>query len=176
LAIAGAETRPGKKLLMPILAPYDVTGSTNYIDFTTARPVYATREDKCHINYVVADTKSWEQKMAQNLEEDPRVLRYVKNHNLDFKIPYSFEGREKNYIPDFIAVIDDGHGPVDPLNLIIEVTGEKKKDKEAKVATTRNLWIPAVNNHGGFGRWGFLEVNDPWSDPYQISPKGKSNG
>jgi hypothetical protein len=24
------------------------------------------------------------------------------------------------------------------------------------------LWVPAVNNHGGFGRWGFIEVDDPW--------------
>jgi type III restriction enzyme len=22
--------------------------------------------------------------------------------------------------------------------------------------------VPAVNNHGGFGRWGFLEITDPW--------------
>jgi type III restriction enzyme len=46
-------------------------------------------------------------------------------------------------------------------NLIIEVTGEKKKDKAAKVETTRTLWVPAVNNHGGFGRWDFIEVTDP---------------
>jgi len=31
-----------------------------------------------------------------------------------------------------------------------------------KVATTRNLWIPAVNNDGRFGRWAFVEVTDPW--------------
>ena len=48
------------------------------------------------------------------------------------------------------------------LNLIVEVTGEKKKDKAAKVATARTLWVPAVNNHGGFGRWAFVEVSDPW--------------
>jgi type III restriction enzyme len=24
------------------------------------------------------------------------------------------------------------------------------------------LWVPAVNNHGGFGRWAFVEVTDPW--------------
>ena len=42
------------------------------------------------------------------------------------------------------------------------MTGEKKKDKEAKVATARTLWVPAVNNHGGFGRWAFVEVTDPW--------------
>jgi hypothetical protein len=41
------------------------------------------------------------------------------------------------------------------------VTGEKKKDKAAKVATARNLWVPAVNNHGAFGRWAFIEIDDP---------------
>ena len=28
--------------------------------------------------------------------------------------------------------------------------------------TTRDLWLPAVNAHGGFGRWRFLEVRDPY--------------
>ena len=31
-----------------------------------------------------------------------------------------------------------------PKNLIVEVTGEKKKDKAAKVATVRTLWVPAI--------------------------------
>jgi type III restriction enzyme len=44
----------------------------------------------------------------------------------------------------------------------LECTGEKKKDKEAKVATAKTLWTPAVNNHGEFGRWAFLEIRDPW--------------
>jgi type III restriction enzyme len=92
----------------------------------------------------------------------PEVIRYVKNHNLGFTIPYTLNGEEKNYIPDFIACIDDGCGPDDLLNLIVEVTGEKKKDKAAKVATARTLWVPAINNHGGFGRWAFVEVTDPW--------------
>lgn len=26
-----------------------------------------------------------------------------------------------------------------------------------------SLWIPAVNNHGGFGRWDFIEIADPWN-------------
>jgi type III restriction enzyme len=48
------------------------------------------------------------------------------------------------------------------LNVIVEVTGEKKKDKAAKVATARALWVPAINNHSGFGRWAFFEIADPW--------------
>jgi type III restriction enzyme len=97
------------------------------------------------------------------LEDMPEVVRYVKNHGLNFLIPYALNGEEKNYMPDFIACLDDGHGGNDLLNLIIEVTGEKKKDKAAKVATARTLWVPAINNHGGFGRWAFIEVVDPWN-------------
>jgi type III restriction enzyme len=152
----------GTAALKPILRPYDTLGSTRYVDFDTTRPVFATRDDKCHVSHVVADTDSWEQKMAEALEDMPEVVRYVKNHNLGFTIPYTLNGEEKNYIPDFITCIDDRHGPDDFLNLIVEVTGEKKKDKAAKVATARTLWVPAINSHGGFGRWAFIEVADPW--------------
>jgi type III restriction enzyme len=155
--------------LKPILRPYDTVGSTRFVDFDTTRPVFATRDDKCHISHVVADTDSWEQKMAATLEEMTEVIRYVKNHNLSFTIPYTLNGEEKNYIPDFIACIDDGHGNDDLLNLIIEITGEKKKDKAAKVSTARTLWVPAINNHGGFGRWGFIEIADPWNSQNLIS-------
>jgi type III restriction enzyme len=160
--------------IKPILRPYDTLGSTRYVDFDTTRPVYSTRDDKCHISHVVADTDSWEQKMAEALEDMPEVVRYVKNHNLSFAIPYTLNGEEKNYTPDFIACIEDGHGPADLLNLIVEVTGEKKKDKAAKVATARSLWVPAVNNHGGFGRWAFLEIDDPWNAKNTIR-KGMSH-
>jgi type III restriction enzyme len=155
-ASAGAAT------LKPIPRPYDTLGSTRYVDFDTTRPVYATRADKCQISHVVADTGSWEQKMAEALEDMPEVVRYVKNHNLGFTIPYTLNGEEKNYIPDFIACIDDGHGSDDLLNLLVEVSGEARKDKAAKVSTARTLWVPAINNHGGFGRWDFIEIADPW--------------
>lgn len=153
-------SQDGPKHLKPILRSYDFTGSTKYIDFDTTRPVYATDPNKCHISHVVADTESWEQKMAQAIEDMDEVVCYVKNHNLNFSIPYTLDGEDRNYIPDFIVRVHDGQE--DLLNLIIEVTGEKKKDKAAKVATARTLWIPAVNNHGGFGRWAFLEIADPW--------------
>ena len=147
---------------MPILRPYDVLGSTRYVGFDTTRPTWLTDPAKCHVSHVVADTDSWEQKLAQVLEEMPEVIRYVKNQGLGFTIPYSFNGEARSYIPDFIAVIDDGRGPDDLVQLIVEVTGEKKKDKAEKVATARQLWIPAVNNHAHFGRWAFLEITDPW--------------
>ena len=155
----GAEAQ---KTLLPRLQPVDPIGSTRWVDFDTARPVFLSSPDKCHISHVVADTDSWEQKMAQTLEDMPEVVRYVKNQNLDFTIPYTLNGAERRYIPDFIACLDDGNGPDDLLNLIVEVSGQPKKDKAAKTATARTLWVPAVNNAGSFGRWDFLEVTDPW--------------
>jgi type III restriction enzyme len=162
------QSSEGTPALKPMLRPYDSLGSTRYVDFDTTRPVYPTRADKCHISHVVADTGSWEQKVAQTLEDMPEVVRYVKNHGLAFTIPYTLAGEEHQYMPDFIACLDDGHGPDDLLNLIVEVTGEKKKDKAAKVATARTLWMPAVNNHGGFGRWEFIEIVDPWNAEHCI--------
>jgi hypothetical protein len=39
--------------------------------------------------------------------------------------------------------------------------GASRRDKAAKTATAQDVWVPAVNNHGGFGRWGFIEISDP---------------
>jgi len=191
----------GEKRLKPILQPYDTVGSTRWVDFDTSRPVYATDPAKCHLSHVVADTESWEQKMAQALEGMPEVEAYAKNHNLGFFIPYTLNGEEHRYIPDFLVRLRTGErsratgggaadggelgdgatdgaavdGPTEGrlpdgaatergaiLNLILEVSGEARKDKAAKVGAARSLWVPAVNNHGGFGRWAFLEISDPW--------------
>jgi type III restriction enzyme len=151
-----------EKILKPILRPYDPAGSTRYVDFDTVRPTYDTRPDKCHINRVVGDTESWEQKLAQTLEDMDEVICYAKNDHVGFTIPYTFNGQEENYRPDFISRINDGHGRQDPLNLILEVTGARDEKKATKVLTAQDLWVEAVNNHGGFGRWTFLEISDPW--------------
>jgi type III restriction enzyme len=81
----------GTLALMPIPRSYDPIGSTRYVDFDTTRPVYATSPDKCHISHVVCDTDSWEQKLAQAVEDMPEVIHYVKNHNLNFTIPYTLD-------------------------------------------------------------------------------------
>jgi type III restriction enzyme len=152
----------GESTLMPILRPYDAIGSTRYVDFDTTKPVFVTDPGRCHISHVVADTAHWEQKMASVLQEHPRIVKYVKNQGLGFEIPYTFEDTERKYTPDFIVCIDDGHGPEDLLSLVLEVSGEARKDKTIKVETARDFWLPAINNHGGFGRWAFTNVTDPW--------------
>ena len=77
-------------------------GTTRYVDFDTARPTYATDPRYCQISHVVADTESWEQKLAQTLEWIGST--YFKNDlHVGFTIPYTFEGAQKKYVPDFVA-------------------------------------------------------------------------
>ncbi|OGF65898.1 MAG: hypothetical protein A3B03_00065 [Candidatus Zambryskibacteria bacterium RIFCSPLOWO2_01_FULL_42_41] len=144
------------KKLLPILAPYDTLGSTRYVDFLTTKPVRETI--KSHINYVVADTEEWEQGVAKRLEQMPEVLSYVKNQNLGFTIPYEHQGTSHHYTPDFIAVLE--MPDKSKLNLLIEVTGKKDDKKATKVKTARDLWVPAVNNIGKYGKWAMLEIQD----------------
>jgi type III restriction enzyme len=151
-------TTSGSPVLHPILRPRCPCGSTRGIDFETTRSVYATRADKCHVSHVVAETASPVRKLAQSLEEMDEVVRYVNNRRLGLTIPYTFQGEAKEYAPDFIACVDDGHGDNDLLNVLIDLAGAKRVEERARVAA-RTLWLPAVNHHGGFGRWDFVEAD-----------------
>jgi type III restriction enzyme len=155
-----AATR-GEKRLMPNLAPYDPIGSTDNVWFETTKVCYETV--KSHLNLVVQDS-GWESKLAEVLESMPEVVAYAKNQGVNFKIPYTFEGRAGNYVPDFLIRLRDAGsaGPEDLLTLVLEVTGEARPAKKVKVAAAEHLWTEAVNNWGGLGRWAFLEVTDPW--------------
>jgi len=158
----------GEASVRAMLAPYDSEGSTAHVDFDTAKPVMETDSERCHVSHVVADTESWEQKMAEVLEGMEEVLAYVKNEGLGFTIPYVIGGEQRGYVPDFLARVNDGHGAEDPLHLIVEVSGANLEAKQAKVTTARELWVPAVNNVGGFGRWAFIEIADPWDAEHAI--------
>lgn len=147
----------GEQRLLPILRPYDSIGSTDDVYFETTKTCYDTQ--KSHVNRVAQDS-GWEAELAAKLESMPEVISYVKNQGLNLKIPYAFEGRSANYVPDFLIQLRDAAstGDDDLLTLLLEVSGEAKKEKQAKVDTARDLWVPAVNNWGGLGRWAFLEV------------------
>ncbi len=117
------------------------------MDFDTTRQTFSTAPDRCHISHVVLDS-NWEAKLAETLEEMDEVVCYTKNQGLGFTIPYTLNGEEHGYMPDYIVrvklpspVVDGGGvgGGGDVLNLILEVSGEARKDKAAKVATARNL-------------------------------------
>lgn len=146
--------------IRPILDRANPTGDTSGVGWWTKKDpddLYVTGP-KSPISHVVPHS-GWEASVAAAIEDMDEVDRYVKNDHLDFTIPYVIDGLSKHYTPDFVVVLPDADG--ESLNLIIEVSGEKKRDKQIKVATARNKWTPAVNAAGEFGRWSFLEITDP---------------
>jgi len=168
---ACVEGAGGNGELRPILDPYNETGSSRYVRFqTTKTNLYATRADKCQIDRIVVDS-DWEAAGAQALEEMPEVRCYVRNEKLGFEVPYVDGSEEHRYRPDFIAVVDDGHGADDPLHLVLEVKGRRKPSDDAKHDTMRTLWVPAVNAMNRFGRWQFLMVDGP----YEVADKIRSS-
>jgi len=146
-------TGSNTKIVKPIMRQYDPIGTTAEVDFDTVKATVLTT--KSHVNRVTLDS-GWEGVLTQKLESMDEVICYVKNERLGFEIPYTLGFKERNYIPDFIVkVMKDGQ----PLNLIIEVSGERRLDKEAKIATIRHLWLPAINGLGSYGTWDFIEIN-----------------
>ena len=133
-----------------IVNPFNPTGSTANVSFTTTKQALWKTNAKCHINYAVLDSE-WEGEMCRVLEANPHVVAYVKNQNLGFSIPYQVGGEPHDYVPDFLVRLDNG------VNLILEVKGFKGEQVNDKKLTTENCWIPAVNRLGSYGRWQFAQ-------------------
>ncbi|PWC91442.1 restriction endonuclease [Azospirillum sp. TSH100] len=147
----------GERRIKAILDPYNPTGSTRFVNFTTSKELrWETSAKHCHVNLVICDSE-WEVEFARVAEEHPSVLAYVKNQGLGFEVPYRDGSTPRKYIPDFILHVDDGHP--DPLNLIIEIKGYRRGDAQLKAETMNNLWVPGVNNLGRYGRWAFAEFH-----------------
>lgn len=150
----------GTKPIKAILDAYNPVGSGNHVNFTTSKEDrWQTAHNKCHVNWAIMDS-DWEAEFCRVVEAHPQVLCYVKNHGLGFEVPYRMGSEARRYRPDFIVYIDDGHGPDDPLKLIIEIKGYRGEDAKVKKETMDVYWIPGVNNAGKFGRWAFAEFCD----------------
>ncbi len=166
--ITAAITRKflGERPIKALLDPYNHTGSTRHVRFNTSR---ADRWDttgpppKNQVNWVVLDS-DWEAEFCRVAEAHPKVLAYTKNHNLGLEVPYRYGSEARKYLPDFIVQVDDGHGPSDPLNLVVEIKGYRREDAKEKKATMDTYWVPGVNHLGSYGRWAFAE----FVDVYQI--------
>jgi hypothetical protein len=104
---------------------------------------------KSHLNYVVADTKVWEQSAAYILDTHPAVEAFVKNAGLGFAVPYLHNGQPHDYVPDFIVRLK---APL-PRYLILETKGYDELAEVKQAAAER--WVAAVNADGQFGRWAY---------------------
>ena len=150
----------GEKPIKAMLDPYNPTGSTMHVNFNTSKSSrWETDARRCHVNWVILDS-DWEAEFCRVAEAHPRVKAYVKNHNLGLEVPYRYGSEMRMYLPDFIVLVDDGHGDDDLLHLIVEIKGYRREDAKDKKATMETYWVPGVNNLGAYGRWAFVEFTD----------------
>src|SRR2546422_5823292 len=129
-------------------------GSTADVDFWTSRDVREVV--KSHVNYVVADTKKWEQSAAYVLDTHPRVGAFAKNAGLGLAIPYFHNRQPHDYLPDFIVRLDP-----DSRLLILETKGFDPLQEVKTAAAAR--WVAAVNSDRRPGPWAY-EVATKVSD------------
>ena len=150
----------GKRPIKALLDPYNPTGSTIHVNFNTSKTSrWVTDARLCHINWVILDS-DWEAEFCRVAESHPRVKAYVKNHNLGLDVPYRYGSEMREYRPDFIVVVDDGHGDDNPLHLVVEIKGYRREDAKEKKSAIETYWLPGVNNLGTYGRWGFAEFTE----------------
>ncbi len=152
----------GERPIKAVLDPYNPTGSTAHVNFNTSKKDrWQTDSRRCHIDWIVLDS-GWESEFCRVAEAHPLVKAYVKNHNLGLEVPYRYGSGMRVYLPDFIVLVDDGHGEDDLLHLVVEIKGYRREDAKEKKATMENYWVPGVNNLKQYGRWAFAEFTDVW--------------
>ncbi|MEQ1795093.1 MAG: DEAD/DEAH box helicase family protein [Nitrospira sp.] len=160
----------GERPIKALLDAYNPTGSTRHVNFNTSRrDRWETDARRSHINWIMLDS-DWEGEFCRVAEAHPKVKTYVKNHNLGLEVPYRYGSETRKYLPDFIVLVDDGHGNEDLLHLIVEIKGYRREDAKEKKATMENYWVPGVNNLGTYGRWAFAE----FTEVYQIETDFKA--
>ena len=143
----------GEAAELPRLESNRAPGTTSEVDFWTSRDVREVL--KSHVNFVVADTKVWEQSAASTIDKHERVQAFVKNAGLGFAIPYLHNGQPHDYIPDFIIRLKGDP----PRHLILETKGfDDLADIKAQAALR---WVNAVNADGKFGTWGYALAKKP---------------
>src|SRR2546430_7456423 len=86
------------------------------------------------------------------------------------EVPYRHGSEPRMYRPDFIVLVDDGHGDQDLLHLVVEIKGYRREDAKEKKDTMETYWVPGVNYAARFGRWAFAE----FTDVYQIQSDFKA--
>jgi len=158
-AITQAESKK-ERPIKAILDAYNPVGTTQHVSFNTSKTErWETDSRKCHINWVVLDS-DWEAEFCRVVEGHPQVKAYAKNHSLGLEVPYQYGSITRTYIPDFIVLVDDGHGDNNLLHLIVEIKGYRREDAKVKKTTMDTYWVPGVNHLKKYGRWAFAEFGD----------------
>lgn len=128
-----------------------IRSTSDMLPWFSGRPCEPTK--RSHVNFCVYDS-AWEASESYILDKDSHVAAWVKNDHLGFEILYVFEGVVHKFRPDFLVRLTSGK------MLVLEVKGQDSRQNIAK-REFLDEWVRAVNEHGGFGNWGWAVSRIP---------------
>ena len=139
--------------------------NTSGIDFeTTLEHIYEPQRSElshaaCHSQLEI--------KTARVLDGHPEVLRWVRNFQLGWTIPYWRDGAWARYEPDFVAVLDNG------VNMAIECKGVWDAKAHQAAEYTREHWVPSLAGStdlpDDLRAWSYAVIDEPTSIEHQLS-------
>ena len=140
--------------------------------FDTERPIVSTGDmrtwytgkpceytKRSHVNFCVYDS-TWESADAFQLDHSGNVDAWVKNDHLGFEMLYVYKGVVHKYRPDFIVRLK-----TETIWFLKQKVKTPIRIKPRRAFLDE--WIKAVNEHGGFGKWGWAVSRMP-GDVVQI--------
>ena len=137
---------------------------TSRVDFETTL-FHIAETAKSELSHAACHSRL-ELDTARALETDGRVLRWARNFQLGWTIPYWRDGAWARYEPDFIAVLDNG------VNLIIECKGAWDDKARQAAKYTEQHWIPSIAGTAELPdelrRWSYGVIDDPSSIRHQL--------
>ena len=155
-AAASADKRPIKVLL----DPYNPIGSTSHVNFTTSK-TEPLGDRLAPLPHQLGHPR---QRLGGGVLPVAETIRACaptsRTTTLGFDVPYRYGSESRIYRPDFIVLVEDGHGEDDLLHLVVEIKGYRREDAKDKKLTMETYWVPGVNNSGKFGRWAFAEFTE----------------
>lgn len=130
---------------------HPIISTFNMNSWWSSKPCIPTQ--KSQISHVVCDS-TWEARVVELLERNPKVVSYVKNDHIGLFIYYYYQGKTRKYIPDLIIKLDNGK------TLILEVKGQGNEQVDRK-NEFMDQWVQAVNQEKRWGEWVWDILYDP---------------
>ena len=106
---------------------------------------------RSHVNLVVSERPPGSSRWCTIPDSHKAVRALVKNHGLNFAIPYFHDDQHREYVPDYVVRLN----VPDERYVIAELKGEDwKKTADIKAQAARR-WCAAVNATGELGTWDY---------------------
>ena len=162
----------GERPIKALLDPYNPTGSTSHVRFNTSKtdrwetkgpPPSATSTGSCSTATGKPSSAAWPSRIR-------KVRAYVKNHNLGLEVPYRYGSETRKYLPDFIVLVDDGHGPRRPAAPHRRDQRLPARGREGEEIHHGHLLGARREPPRHYGRWAFAE----FTEVYQIEADFKA--